>query len=166
MEFFTIAFSVLAIGGAIGLVFFKHPLHGAMSFLVTLLSVAGFYALLSNKFLFILQIIIYAGAIMVLIMFVIMFLNVREKELIDENFLVNKFILGALLLAPFAYLLFSSVTNYTPQNIPLAEGFGTIQSIGLNLFTEWMFTFELISILLLGAVVGAVVVAQKESKNG
>lgn len=166
MEIFTIAFSILCIIGSLGVVFFKHPIHSAISFLVVLLSIAGFYALLSTPTLFIMQIIIYAGAIMVLIMFVIMYLNLGERNILNEEFLVNKFIIGSLIALPFAYLLIKAVRKYTPESATLPDGFGSIEIIGLNMFGNWYVTFELISVLLLGAVIGAILVAQKEKNNG
>jgi NADH-quinone oxidoreductase subunit J len=166
MEFFTMAFSLLAIIGALGVIFFIHPLHSAISFLVVLLSIAGFYALLSSPTLFIMQIIIYAGAIMVLIMFVIMYLNLGDRGSLKESFLFNKSILAFLIISPFGYLLLKSSHKYIPTNATLPDGFGSIEFIGFNMFNNWYVTFELISVLLLGAVIGAILVAQKERNNG
>lgn len=75
--FFGLA--LLAVLGALGLILFRHPMNGAMSFVVTLISLAGLYALLSAKLIFAIQLIVYAGAIMSLILFIIMFLNIQEK---------------------------------------------------------------------------------------
>ena len=78
-------FAVLSVLGAIGLVLFRHPMNGAMSLVVTMISLAGLYALLSAKLIFALQLIVYAGAIMSLILFIIMFLNIQESDLPKEK---------------------------------------------------------------------------------
>ena len=72
-EVLFIAFAALSILGAMGLILFRHPMKGAMSLVVTMISLAGLYALLSAKLIFVLQLIVYAGAIMSLILFIIMF---------------------------------------------------------------------------------------------
>ncbi len=78
-------FAVCSVLGAVGLIVFRHPMNGAMSFLVTLISLAGLYALLSAKLIFALQLIVYAGAIMSLIVFIIMFLNIQPEQLPAET---------------------------------------------------------------------------------
>jgi NADH-quinone oxidoreductase subunit J len=80
-----IVFAILSVLGAVGLVLFRHPMNGAMSFIVTLISLAGLYALLSAKLIFALQLIVYAGAIMSLIVFIIMFLNIQPGDLPKEE---------------------------------------------------------------------------------
>ena len=75
VDFLFACFAIGSVLGAVGLIFFRHPMNGAMSFLITLISMAGLYALLSAKLLFALQLIVYAGAIMSLIVFIIMFLK-------------------------------------------------------------------------------------------
>ena len=78
-EWLFYVFAVLSVLGAIGLVLFRHPMNGAMSLIVTMISLAGLYALLSAKLIFVLQLIVYAGAIMSLILFIIMFLNIQDQ---------------------------------------------------------------------------------------
>ena len=78
-------FGLLSVLGALGLILFRHPMNGAMSFVVTLISLAGLYALLSAKLIFAIQLIVYAGAIMSLILFIIMFLNIQERDLPAES---------------------------------------------------------------------------------
>ena len=84
-EWLFYVFSVLSVLGAIGLVLFRHPMSGAMSLIVTMISLAGLYALLSAKLIFVLQLIVYAGAIMSLILFIIMFLNIQTSDLPEEK---------------------------------------------------------------------------------
>jgi len=158
---FTV-FAVLAVLGALGLVISRHPMNGAMSLVVTMISLAGLYALLSAKLIFVLQLIVYAGAIMSLVLFIIMFLNIRKEDLPDEKWRWLYFAGGAVVLVPVAKLMITAV-----ESLPGAEatiirgGFGSVKSVGLVLFREWLLPFEIVSILLLVALVGAVVLAGK-----
>lgn len=162
--FFGLA--LLAVLGALGLILFKHPMNGAMSFVVTLISLAGLYALLSATLIFAIQLIVYAGAIMSLILFIIMFLNIQEKDLpLDPNrwfYLAG----GIIVVGPIAGLLIN-ITNTLPpvKATILDDGFGGVKEVGQLLFREWLLPFEIISILLLVALVGAVVIAGKRGVN-
>lgn len=159
------AFGLLAILGALGLILFKHPMNGAMSFVITLISLAGLYALLSAKLIFAIQLIVYAGAIMSLILFIIMFLNIQEKDLpLDPNrwyYLVG----GIVVVAPIAGLLLN-ITKSLPEGgaTVLEDGFGSVKDVGQLLFRDWLLPFEIVSILLLVALVGAVVLAGKREE--
>lgn len=154
--------SILAVVGAAGLVLLKHPMNGAMSFIITLVSLAGLYALLSAKLIFAIQLIVYAGAIMSLILFIIMFLNISEKDLPDESSRWIYFAGGAVVIAPLGSLLLKAV-----QTLPggdarfIDDSFGSVKEVGKVLFTDWLLPFEIVSILLLVALVGAVVLAGK-----
>lgn len=162
--FFGLA--LLAVLGALGLIIFKHPMNGAMSFVVTLISLAGLYALLSAKLIFAIQLIVYAGAIMSLIVFIIMFLNIQEKDLpLDPNrwFYVAG---GIIVVAPIAGLLINiSRTLPATEVTVFDDGFGSVKEVGQLLFTQWLLPFEIVSILLLVALVGAVVLAGKRGVN-
>jgi len=162
--FFGLA--LLAVLGALGLIIFKHPMNGAMSFVVTLISLAGLYALLSAKLIFAIQLIVYAGAIMSLIIFIIMFLNIQEKDLpLDPNrwfYLAG----GIVLVAPIAGLLVKISRSLPATEVTVFEdGFGSVKEVGQLLFTQWLLPLEIVSILLLVALVGAVVLAGKRGVN-
>ena len=158
--------ALLAVLGALGLILFKHPMNGAMSFVVTLISLAGLYALLSAKLIFAIQLIVYAGAIMSLILFIIMFLNIQEKDLpLDPN---RWFYLGGgiVVVAPIAGLLIKISKSLPATEVTVFEdGFGGVKEVGQLLFTQWLLPFEIVSILLLVALVGAVVLAGKREVN-
>jgi NADH-quinone oxidoreductase subunit J len=156
------AFAVLAVTGAAGLVLLRHPMNGAMSFIMTLIALAGLFALLSAKLIFAIQLIVYAGAIMSLILFIIMFLNIGEKDLPDESSRWFYFGGGAVVIAPMAIFLLK-VVNKLPscEATIVGESFGSVKGVGMVLFTEWLLPFEIVSILLLVALVGAVVLAGK-----
>lgn len=157
---FTI-FSVLAVAGAAGLILFRHPMNGAMSFVVTLIALAGLYALLAARLIFAIQLIVYAGAIMSLIVFIIMFLNIGEKDLPDESGRWLYLIGGGVVIAPILMFLLKVVGSLPGKVAALGEGFGSVKGVGMLLFKDWLLPFEIVSILLLVALVGAVVLAGK-----
>lgn len=154
--------AVLAVAGSVGMVSMMQPMFSAISFIITLLSLAGIYALLGSSFLFAIQIIIYAGAIVSLILFIIMFLNIKPENLPQEPS-KNKFLLlSSVAILPFSYLLISML-DYLPQAQPTPQAFGDLKSVGLALFNDYLLPFEAISILLLISLIGAVILAQKET---
>ena len=163
----TIVFIILAsftLVSASAMIYFKEPINAALSFIVTLLSIAGLFALLGGGFLFLVQIIIYAGAVVILIIFIIMFLNVKEENLPHEPYKKRWIFSMALLISPFTFILISAVNKmeFSPLII---EPLGSIKEVGMELFTKWILPFEMISILLLIALVGVVVLAQKEKEH-
>jgi NADH-quinone oxidoreductase subunit J len=105
------ALSLLAIVGAVGLLMFKHPMNAAMSFAVTLIALAGLYGLLSATLVFAIQLIVYAGAIMSLILFIIMFLNIQPDDLPDESGYWYYLAGGAAALTPLALLLLYGINS-------------------------------------------------------
>ena len=139
------------------------PIDSALSFIVTLVSIAALFALLNATFLFIVQIIIYAGAILSLIIFIIMFLNIKDENLPDEKN-KKKWLMGtSIIILPFSYILIDLILRSDiEQNMVPLENFGTIKDVGLMLFSKWVLPFELVSILLLVALVGSVTLAKKE----
>ena len=146
------------------MIYFRQPINSALSFIVTLLSIAGLFALLGGSFLFLVQIIIYAGAVVALILFIIMFLNIKDEDLPDEPFKTRWIIYMTLLISPFTAYLISVVNSVTFKPLGL-EGFGNIHAVGMKLFSKWVLPFEMVSILLLIALVGVVILAKKEKSH-
>ena len=157
-----IALAFFAITGAIAMLVYKSPMFSALGLLITMLSVAGMFALLNATLLFMVQIIVYAGAIMALILFILMFLNIKEEDLPKEP---KKFMLigfGAVLMIPLNILVLKAVSNLPSKDLyPIEGDFGNIKTVGLILYNDWIIAFELISILLLIALVGSVVLAKR-----
>ena len=163
MDLIFIILSLFAIGGALGMVLFHQPVHSALSLILSIIALAGLFALLSASFLFMVQIIVYAGAIITLLIFIIMFLNVKEVNLPKEPYKNITLFIGSLALLPLNFLILRAFSKLplAQQNV-LVEGFGDIKPLGMELFRGWLLPFELISVLLLVALIGAVVLGRKE----
>ncbi len=158
-------FGGTAIGCALGVVFHRNPVHCALLLVGVLLSASGLFVLLHAPFIAALQVIVYAGAIMVLFLFVVMLLNVTGESTILTPGAAKGFgILFALL--GFVELLWTVLSpagesSGLPEAV-LPSDFGSPAAIGRILYTVWLFPFEITSILLLVAVVGAVVLAKRK----
>ncbi|WP_024955261.1 NADH-quinone oxidoreductase subunit J family protein [Sulfurospirillum arcachonense] len=166
IDIIFIVLSIIAISGAMGMILFSQTIYSALSLIVTILALAGVFALLSAPFLFMVQIIIYAGAIITLLLFIIMFLNIKDDNLPSEPNKMTTIFIGAALLLPFNILVLKAF--YTLPSKPmhiLGKDFGSINDFGMELFRSWLVPFELISMLLLAALIGAVVYARKEKAN-
>jgi NADH-quinone oxidoreductase subunit J len=139
----------------------KNPLVGALALVVCFAALAVLFATLHAEFVFILQILLYAGAIMVLIIFTIMLLNLSPQELKEAP--VGKF-KGLLILAVTVVGLvgFVRVLRMLPEGVQsVAPSFGNIEKVGALMLGEYLFPFEIISVLLLVAIVGVVLLAKK-----
>ncbi len=155
-------FAGLAVLGALNLIWRRHPIHSALSLIVVMGALAVLYLLLGAEFIAAVQVLVYAGAIMVLFVFVIMFLNIGEEERTSWSW-VAKYVglpVAVVLLAEISYLLYRAI----PARVTVdANRFvGTTESVGRRLFTEFVLPFELTSILILVAILGAVVLAKKK----
>ncbi len=161
-EWLFTGFSILSVLGAIGLVVFRHPMNSAMSLVITMISLAGLYALLSAKLIFAIQLIVYAGAIMSLMVFIIMFLNVQTEDLPEEKSRFLYLLGGVVVLAPVFFFLKKVVQSLPGSEATIVgNGFGGVKEVGLVLFKDWLLPFEIVSILLLVALIGAVLLAGK-----
>lgn len=157
-----IALSFFAITGAIAMLLYRSPIYSALGLLITMLSIAGMFALLNATLLFMVQIIVYAGAIMALLLFILMFLNIKEEDLPQEPKKYPLIVLGVALMVPLNILILKAISNLPSKDLSPVEGdFGDIKPIGLLLYNDWIIAFELISILLLIALVGSVVLAKR-----
>lgn len=153
--------SVISILSAIGLVVAKNPVHSVLLLIVTLFTIAGFYILLNAQFLAAVHIIVYAGAIMVLFLFVIMLMNLNSSGEPQKNNLV-KFagvISGGLLLLVLVAALRKADTGMLLQG---STDIGLVKNLGIVLFNDYVLPFEVSSILFLSAMIGAIVIGKKE----
>ena len=143
----------------------RNPVTAVMSLVATFFGLAALYTTLSAHFLAVLQVLVYAGAIMVLFIFVVMILNREETSLVSLRGLVMRTLGVAAGLYLFA--VFARVVLPTSVAAPaaVAPTFGTVASVGNILFREFVFPFEAISLLLLVAIVGGVVVSRSQRKE-
>lgn len=152
--------AALTVAGAISTVTRRNNIAAVMSLVATFFGLAAMYAMLSAHFLAVIQVLVYAGAIMTLFVFVIMVLNRDEAEPWAWSGVLTK-IVGVFalvyLVTKIGYHLFA-VSPANPQTPP--PNFGTVAQVGEVLFTDYLFVFEAVSVLLLIAVVAAVVVAR------
>jgi NADH-quinone oxidoreductase subunit J len=156
--------SLLALGGAVMVVTSKSPVYSILFLILTFFAISGHYILLNAQFLAIVNIIVYAGAIMVLFLFVVMLMNLNAES---EPHQKNKWLLyiggisgGSLLLVIVAAL---KKTVATTQLVQMNNGeVGLIKNLGIKLFTDYVFPFEISSVLFLSAMIGAVVISKKE----
>ena len=157
--------SLLALGSAVMVVASKSPVHSILYLILTFFAISGHYILLNAQFLAIVNIIVYAGAIMVLFLFVVMLMNLNAES---EPPMTNKWLLyiggiagGSLLLVIVAAL---KQTALTGSGVQMGGGdVGLIKNLGLLLFTDYVFPFEISSVLFLSAMIGAVVISKKEA---
>lgn len=157
------ALSAFAIVSAIMVLISKNPIHSVLWLILVFFAISGHYILLNAQFLAIVNIIVYAGAIMVLFLFVIMLMNVKKDQEPQKQNLV-KFI-GVLSGGSFLILLIALVKQTTQlqgKTVLLKEGtIGLIHPLGKALFSDYVVPFEISSVLFLSAMVGAVIIGKK-----
>lgn len=163
--------ALLTLASAVLVVVNRHPVHSALYLVLMFLGLSVFYLQLHAPFLAAVQVIVYAGAIMVLFMFVIMLLG-EDKVLPTERSIGVSwpFIVGAVLLmaAQIGYLISRnpSAPLAEPREVMIiggtTEAFGSVKALGNTLFTDYLFAFEATSVILLVAMVGVVVLAKKK----
>ncbi len=152
-------FAVLGIAGSIGLIFNRNPVYSALSLIINFFSIAGLYLTLQAEFLAVIQVLVYAGAIMVLFLFVIMLLNLESEQGITR-FDARRglaFLLGIAFMVELGFVL----QSFQDQALSGAFTYGKVEPIGRMLMTQFLFPFEIISVILLSALIGAIIVARK-----
>lgn len=162
-----VTLAVLAIASALGMVLSKSTINSALLLVVNLVTLSGVYLLLQAQFLALIQILVYAGAIMVLFLFVIMLLNIDNEESLFDKFRIKylvAFLLSAVILAQILYSI-GGVTDMLPEISSGMIQAGTVEALGDVLYTDYLFVFEMTAILLTAAVVGALMIAQYKVKN-
>ena len=157
-------FAILTVASAFSVILARSPIYAAMSLVGTFFCLAGIYALLLAHTIAVLQVLVYAGAIMVLFLFVIMLLSLNEVgPAVQLSF---SRVLGALATAALLASLVLAFRKLSPGDLSWANdparvaAFGSIKQVGAVMYTQWLFPFEAVSLLLLVAIVGAVVVAK------
>ena len=157
--------SALALFSAIMVVASKSPVHSILFLIVVFFAISGHYILLNAQFLAIVNIIVYAGAIMVLFLFVVMLMNLNAESEPPQK---SKYLLYAGIVAGCSLLLLIVAAlrkaDMGKQLVQMKDGdVGLINNLGRVLFTDYVFPFEISSVLFLSAMIGAVVISKKES---
>lgn len=155
-----IVLALFMLGGSVAMILNTQPLFSAFGFLITMLGLAGMFALLESQFLALAQIMVSVGAIVVVSMLTILTVNAKEENLPHEPYKYRWIVLSSLLVAPLTLLMYKSMTLLHDQ----FHGIEVIDTkvIGSLLFSRWVLPFEIVSVLLLSAMVGAIVIARKK----
>lgn len=158
--FLFLVFGAICVAGAVNLLVQRHPIQSALSLIVVMAALAAEYLLLGAEFVAAVQVIVYAGAIMVLFVFVIMLLNAGEEERSGGSRVAM--ILGVPGVSLLGLLLTWTVVRHSgTASVSVGALHGAPATIGSLLFNEFLLPFEITSVLILIAIMGAVVLAQK-----
>jgi len=160
-----IILALVAVASALGMLFSRNAIYSALNLIINFGVVAVFYLLLGAPFIALAQITVYAGAIMVLFLFVIMLLGAERLRAASSLPWQQPaaLVLMLILLLETAYVIFIRPATLTGLQ-PLPPGFGSPSAVGLRLFDQYTLPFEITSVLLLVAMVGAIVLAKRRPK--
>jgi NADH-quinone oxidoreductase subunit J len=163
----AILFYLFAVGGitsALLVITRRNPIISALWLIANFFCLAGIYLTLHAQFIAVIQILVYAGAIMVLFVFVIMLLNLGDERRLRDGFSWKKVVAGGLGFGVLMELIYIFLMQSGSSSIDLtrATNVGTVEAIGKQLFTRFLFPFEVTSLLLTAAIVGAIVLAKKK----
>ncbi len=162
---FFFLFAGLAIACAVSMVYHKNPLYSAISLIGGLISLACIYITLAAPFIAVVQILIYAGAIMVLVIFVIMLLNLDEEK--PLNRLRHLYFVGGglgLILLAQTFFIFYAVLRAPKQEVDESVTVGKTLDLGAAMYTEYLLPVEIVGVLLLMAIIGGVILARRLSQ--
>jgi len=156
--------SVLALAGALGVILSRNPVNSVLFLILTFFSISGHYILMNAQFLAIVNIIVYAGAIMVLFLFVIMLMNLNADVEPQKNWLVQLAgaLSGGILFLVILSAVVTALRSLPAENIDGTQDIGLIQNLGKVLFTDYVLPFEIASVLFLSAMIGAIVIGKKD----
>ena len=156
-------FGLLALFAGVAMITSRQPLTSALLMILNMFCLAALYALLDAHLMAVLQLLVYAGAIMVLVLFVIMLLNLREKKGIISRHQATLQVAGVAAFGLFVMTVVSKLNAAAlPKSKAVSAGFGTVAAVGRTLFTDYILPFEIASVLLLAAMVGAVILAKSK----
>ncbi|HEX4947948.1 MAG TPA: NADH-quinone oxidoreductase subunit J [Blastocatellia bacterium] len=159
--------AAVAIFAAFNVILQRNPIYSALSLIIVMCALAGSFLLLNAQFVAAMQVIVYAGAVMVLFVFVIMLLNVRTEEARQDRLKYLKLVTPLLFIALLAEVFFvaRSVTTTAPPLVtrPGEHPYGTVEAVGEAMFSTYLFPFEATSVLILMAMVGSLILARKRT---
>jgi len=161
---FFYTFTALMLAAAVSVTLNRHPIYSVLSLLVVMFCLASLFVLLGAYFLAAIQVLLYAGAVLVLFLFAIMLLNLSPEALIRTKAFTMRGIGSVLGFFLFLHLVRAAVAVRPPVPSSAAPQ-GTVETIGRLLFTEYLLPFELVSFLILAALIGAVTLSKQSSPN-
>ncbi len=163
-EILFYALAAVTLGSALMVITSPNPVYSVLWLIITFFSISGHYLLLNAQFLAIVNIIVYAGAIMVLFLYVLMLMDLRKEAEPQKNKWLK--IAGAVAGGSLLLVLVAALRNADSRMAQLNEGnIGLIENLGKVLFTEYVVPFEIASILFLSAMVGAVVIGKRDKRS-
>ncbi len=164
MDIYDILFwvlSAIAVGSALGVILSRNPVNSVLFLILTFFAISGHYILMNAQFLAIVNIIVYAGAIMVLFLFVIMLMNLNADVEPQKGQLVQ--LAGVISGGVLFLVVLAAIKTAQPQPMDKAStDIGLITNLGKVLFTKYVLPFEISSVLFLSAMIGAIVIGKKE----
>jgi len=165
VAFLFYVLSAVSVLCALLVVLMRNPVHSVLSLIIAFFAIAGHYVLLNAQFLAIVHVIVYAGAIMVLFLFVLMILNLNKAAPPYQTTLVK--VMGAIAGGLLLVTMVASLKHSAIQPVAGAEDgqIGLVKNLGKALFTEYVVPFEISSILFLAAMVGAVTLGMRNKKD-
>ena len=162
---FFYIFAALTVIGSIIVVSHKNPVASAISMVLTFFFTAVLFVLLRAQFIAAIQVLVYAGAIIVLFLFTVMFLNIKEEALeFDSKNIAKKITFLVIIVAVAGYFASKLTLKLTSPAI-ISDDFGTVQGVGRLLFTDYLLPFELTSVLILAAIIGVVSIARRRQSS-
>ncbi len=164
LQIISIILGSLAIASALMVVISRHPVRSVIYLVVTFFFISSLYIMMNAQFLAIVNMIVYAGAIMVLFLFVLMLLNLNKQE---EGFVVKKSsVIGAIIAGGSLFIVIIAALKdslvFSKSYVEKATDFGLVKELGELLFSKYLLPFEVSSILFISAMVGAVLLAKRE----
>ncbi len=155
-----VLFGLVALAGALLMVLHPNPVYSALGLMATMLSVAVFYVVNSGHFIAAVQVIVYAGAVMTLFLFVIMLIGVDRAESLEERLPAQRQLAIVLGIAFLGLIMLIGGNAWITAPVGGGDANGTVEAIADILFTDWLLPFEVTTLLLIIAAVGAVALAQ------
>ncbi|MDH3197646.1 MAG: NADH-quinone oxidoreductase subunit J [Candidatus Krumholzibacteria bacterium] len=154
-------FAVLTVAGGVAMVSLRNPLSGAFALVMSMVGLAALYAMLHAEFVFILQVLVYAGAIMVLVIFTIMLLNLNREELHEVPVSRIRLLVMGAVCAGLAWAAVRVLDQVPQAKVEMVADFGSIEAVGRLMLTDFLYPFEVISLVLLVAIAGVVLLAKR-----
>lgn len=159
---FFYIFAALSVGLVVLMILQDNPVTSAICLVGAFLGLAGLYVLLSAHFIAVMQLLVYAGAIMVLFIFVIMLLNLKENELVYDRINFKRILVLAIGMGLFGFMSYFFVKIPDAPFADVSAEFGTVKEVGRVMFLRYLVPFEIVGILLLVGLVGAVMLGRRE----